>query len=135
MSRRKYILLLLGAFAACAALLVPMLADPRSNDMEPGGLFGEQQQPSDDTDLEDFSTIRVSVSMSETEFQYWQSLNEQFQSRHPQLKVLLSNAGGDFAPEKWKSEQSNEPYDIMLLDNNQVRAFAVQGYLLPADEL
>jgi len=135
-SRRKQVVLLLGICTICAALLVPMLGKPGTAKTVSGGLPSEQQPLTIDNGSEDVATIRIAVSMSVEEFKYWQAGSEQFEARFPQIKVALTNFPGTDAYAKWKdTAHSGEPYDILLLDSNRVREFAVQGYLLPADDI
>ncbi|MBW7453678.1 extracellular solute-binding protein [Paenibacillus sepulcri] len=136
MSRRKLVVLLLGICTICTALLVPMIGKPGSPNTISGGLPSEEQPLTVDNGSEDVATVRIAVSMSETEFQYWQKSEENFESRFPQIRVDLANIPGPDAYAKWKeAAHGGEPFDIMLLDNNRVREFAVQGYLLPADDI
>ncbi|GGD71163.1 hypothetical protein GCM10010911_31310 [Paenibacillus nasutitermitis] len=129
-------MLLLGICTICAALLVPMLGKTGTSKTVSGGLPSEQQPLTIDNGSEDVATIRIAVSMNEEEFDYWQTGNEQFEARFPQIKVAWTNFPEPDAYAKWKdTAHSGEPFDILLLDSNRVREFAVQGYLLPADDI
>ncbi|QYR20104.1 extracellular solute-binding protein [Paenibacillus sp. sptzw28] len=136
MSRRKYVLMLIGVFLICSALLVPMIGKPGSSATTWGGVASVKKPPLIDPNNEAAATIRIAVSMSEAEYHYWLESNEMFEMKHPAVKVVIVNFPENAAYEAWKTAaQSGEPFDVMLLYNNRVGEFAVQGYLLPADEI
>ncbi|MFC5651704.1 extracellular solute-binding protein [Paenibacillus solisilvae] len=134
MSRKKYVLLLLGVFTICAALLVPMFGKPGLTVIPFDGPPSAQQPKVVDGSKKNTVTLRAAVSMQASEYQYWIESNEKFQHVHPAIKVELINFPTAEAYDTWKEDsQIGDPFDIMLLDNNRVREFAVQGYLLPTD--
>nr|WP_281423099.1 extracellular solute-binding protein [Paenibacillus oenotherae] len=74
--------------------------------------------------------------MDKSEFQYWVEVNDRIGEEYPDLQVTMTNFNEDEANDAWvKSSQIGEAFDIILLDNHLVREFAVQGYLLPADDI
>nr|WP_239565833.1 extracellular solute-binding protein [Paenibacillus sacheonensis] len=74
--------------------------------------------------------------MDEAEFQYWVKGNESYQQSHPNVSIELTNIHAKDADEARKeASESGEPFDIMLLDDDRVREFAMLGYLLPVDEI
>ncbi|BBH21243.1 hypothetical protein Back11_25880 [Paenibacillus baekrokdamisoli] len=137
MSRRKYMMLLLGVFALCAALLVPILGKPVLTVIPFDGTPSTQQpQVGVDGSETIASTLHIAVSMTDAEFQYWQLRNESYALNHPNVKIIMTNFTESEAAVTWKEAfQIGDPFDIMLMDNNRVREFAVHGYLFPADSI
>ncbi len=134
MSRRKYVLLLLGVFTICAALLVPLLGKPGLTVIPFDGPPSAQLPQVVDGSEKNTAIIRIAVSMQEAEYQYWTASNEKFEINHPSIKIEMTNFPIASAYDSWKeASQIGDPFDIMLLDNNRVREFAGRGYLLPAD--
>ncbi|QHW30397.1 extracellular solute-binding protein [Paenibacillus rhizovicinus] len=137
MSRRKAVVLLLSVFTICAALLVSMNGKSGLPITPSDGGTPSSQQPQVDNgdDLEP-KTLSIAVSMDESEFQYWIKSNERFQLTHRNITIKMTNIHGQDADEARKTaSEAGEPFDVMLLDNDRVREFAMQGYLLPVDEI
>ncbi|SFS85400.1 ABC transporter substrate-binding protein [Paenibacillus sp. BC26] len=137
MSRRKYVMLLLCVFTICAALLVPMIGKPGSpvTHSDDGPLSADKPQVVDG-DEQDRTTLSIAVSMDEAEYRYWQGENEHFSLSHPQITIQMTNIHNEDADEaRKKASENGEPFDLMLLDNDRVREFAVQGFLLPVDDI
>ncbi|SDW87442.1 ABC transporter substrate-binding protein [Paenibacillus sp. CF384] len=137
MSRRKYVMLLLSVFTICAALLVPMFGKPGSpvTHSDDGQLSTDKPEVVDG-DEQDRTTLSIAVSMDETEYQYWQDENERFKLSHPRISIQMTNIHNEDADEaRKKAAENGEPFDLMLLDNDRVREFAVQGFLLPVDDI
>ncbi|RAP76674.1 ABC transporter substrate-binding protein [Paenibacillus montanisoli] len=137
MLRRKEAMLLLSVFTICAALLVPIFGKPDSTLMPSDDGNPSKSSPEVvDGDDQDRKTLSIAVSMSETEYQYWQLENEHFHLIHPEINIVMTNIHDEDADTaRKKASQAGEPFDLMLLDNDRVREFAVQGFLLPVDEI
>lgn len=137
MSRRKYVMLVLSVFTICTALLVPMFGKPGSpvtpaNDGLPRASKPEIVDGSDNA----HKTLSIAVSMEEEEYAYWKKQNELFERSHPEISISMTNIQGKDADlARKQASEAGEPFDLMLLDNDRVREFAVQGLLLPADEI
>ncbi|WP_308638896.1 ABC transporter substrate-binding protein [Paenibacillus silvisoli] len=137
MLRRKEAMLLLSVFTICAALLVPIFGKPDSS-VTPSddGKPSKSSPEVVDGEDQDRTTLSIAVSMNEAEFKYWQTANEHFHLSHPQISIVMTNIHDEDADEaRKKASQAGEPFDLMLLDNDRVREFAVQGFLLPVDEI
>ncbi|WP_164545551.1 extracellular solute-binding protein [Paenibacillus albus] len=138
MSRRRYVMLVLSVFTICMALLVPMFGKPGSpvtpaNDGIPWASKPEEVDGSDDANK---TILSIAVSMDADEYEYWKKQNQLFERSHPQISISMTNIRDKDADEARKQAvEADEPYDMMLLDNDRVREFAVQGFLLPADEV
>ncbi|WP_274651873.1 ABC transporter substrate-binding protein [Paenibacillus humicola] len=135
MSRRKYTLLLFGVFALCAVLLVPML-DSGPNDapdrLPPSG----GQPPASNPAKTAAVTIRIGMAVDKAELRYWQEADRRFETEHPDIRIQLVNVPANDAVSEWKkASQIGDPFDVMLLASPQVADFAVNGYLLPVDDL
>lgn len=136
MPRRKLMLFILALFTICGVLLVQMLGKTGSMVTTSEGVPDHYQPLGYEGAYDTVTPIRVAVSMDEREFEYWEQFNEKFEQEYPDLKVELLNFSKDEAYAAWfKSSQLGEAIDIILMDNRMVREFAVQGFLLPADEL
>lgn len=131
-------MLVLSVFTICTALLVPMFGKPGSpvtpaNDGIPWASKPEVIDGGDDANK---TTLSIAVSMDTDEYDYWKKQNQLFERSHPEISINMTNIHGKDADEARKqAADANEPYDMMLLDNDRVREFAVQGFLLPADEV
>ncbi|MFC4808268.1 extracellular solute-binding protein [Paenibacillus sp. GCM10023250] len=137
MSRRKVVILLLSVFTICSALLVSTSGKPGSPIAPSGGGTPSSQLPQvANGDDQEPITLSIAVSMDETEFQYWIKSNERYLQTHPRVTVNLTNIR-DEDPDaaRKKASEAGEPFDIMLLDNDRVREFAMRGELLPVDEI
>jgi len=135
-SRRKYLVLLLGAFTVCMVLTLPVLVKPGSH-VAPfgGGENGSEQNP-EMTNGPDEAKLRVGLAVTDEEFQYWQQMNEQFMEQHPKMHIELTNYAEQDARMAWIREaQVGSANDLLLMDNTMIREFAVAGYLSPLDDL
>ena len=83
MSRRRYVLLLLGVFTICAALLVPLLGKPGLTVIPFDGPPSAQLPQVVDGSEKNTAIIRIAVSMQEAEYQYWTASNEKFEHQSP----------------------------------------------------
>ncbi|MCQ6558286.1 ABC transporter substrate-binding protein [Paenibacillus mendelii] len=136
MSRRKYVILLLGVFTVCMALTLPKLVKPGTTVPSFGGQPRSQQTPEIINGQDTTTTIHVALSMSDAEFIYWSKLNDEFNARHPEIHVELMNYPQAEAYPEWiRQSQVGSPIDIILMDNTMIREFAVTGYLSPVDDL
>ena len=137
MSRRKEVILLLSVFTIFAALLVSTIGKPGSPITPSGGGAPSSQLPEvEDGDENEHVTLTIAVSMDDAEYRYWIKSNERYLLTHPRMSINLTNIGDEDADEaRKKASEAGEPFDIMLLDNDRVREFAMLGYLLPVDEI
>ena len=100
------------------------------------GTPSDQQPQLEGGENREDAALSVAVSMDESEYQYWVKSIEQFQQSHSRISITLTNIGNEDPDEARKqASEAGEPFDIMLLDNDRVREFAMQGYLLPIDEI
>lgn len=77
--------------------------------------------------------IKVAVQMEPGEFAKLQELSQTFAEEH-HVSVELTNESGEDAYSLFGHMLAlHDAPDVLLLDNNWVRSFAEQGYLLPAD--
>ncbi|MFD0715119.1 ABC transporter substrate-binding protein [Paenibacillus sp. GCM10027626] len=136
MSRRKYVVVLLGAFTICMILTLPMLVKPGTTVVTFGGEAGMQPGPDTTSSYGAVSKLQVALSVSDDEFQYWTEKNEQFLGRNPGIKVELLNISPEDARQAWLHDfQIGAASDILLMDNIMIRPFTVAGYLTPLDDL
>ncbi|UVI32176.1 ABC transporter substrate-binding protein [Paenibacillus spongiae] len=136
MSRRKYVILLLGVFTVCMALTLPKLVKPGTTVPSLGGQPGLQKPPEITNGEGTITTIHVALSMSDAEFLYWSKLNHQFNNSHPEINVKLVNYPQAEAHSEWiRQSQIGSAIDIILMDNTMIREFAVKGFLFPVDDL
>ncbi|MFC4305623.1 extracellular solute-binding protein [Cohnella boryungensis] len=83
---------------------------------------------------EEISSLLVEVAMDEGEFAALSALNEDFAFRHPDIEVELRRIAPEEAHEIYRqAAELEEAADIMLFENEWVKAFAAAGYLLPSD--
>ncbi|QHT60330.1 extracellular solute-binding protein [Paenibacillus lycopersici] len=137
MSRRKVVILLLSLFTLCAALLVSLTGKPGSP-VTPSddGTPSSQQPQVDHGAAKERKTLSIAVSMDEAEFQYWNKRKDWFELNHANIAIALTNIRGlDPDDARKTASEAGEPFDVMLLDDDRVREFAMQGYLLPVDEI
>jgi len=135
-SRRKYLVLLLGAFTVCMVLTLPVLVKPGSHVVPFGGGENGTEQNPEMTNGPDEAKLRVGLAVTEEEFTYWQQMNEQFMEQHPKVHVELTNYVEQDARTGWIREaQIGSANDLLLMDNTMIREFAVAGYLSPVDDL
>jgi len=135
-SRKKYLVLLLGAFTVCMVLTLPVLVKPGSHVVPFGGGENGTEQDPEMTNGPDEAKLRVGLAVTEEEFQYWQQMNEQFMEQHPKMHVELTNYAEQDARTGWIREaQVGSSNDLLLMDNTMIREFVVAGYLSPLDDL
>lgn len=130
-------MLVLSVFTICTALLVPMFGKPGSpvTPANDGILWTSKPEVIDGSD-EAHKTLSIAVSMDEDEYEYWVKQNDLFERSHPEISISMTNIRGkDADAARKQASEAGAPYDMMLLDNDRVREFAVQGLLLPADEV
>ncbi|WP_236344096.1 extracellular solute-binding protein [Paenibacillus plantiphilus] len=136
MARRKYMLFLMALFTICGVLLVQMLGSSGSMKATLEGIPYEYQPQRLDNVHDEAAPIQVAVSMDDREFQYWERVNIEIGNEYPDLEVELTNFNKDEAYESWlQSAQLGGSFDIIVMDNHLVQEFAVNGFLLPMDDL
>jgi ABC-type glycerol-3-phosphate transport system substrate-binding protein len=120
---RKYVPFMIGTLLLAALLLIPY---SRNLQPVPGELVIDQ-----------LTDILVNVSLPNSQFLQLQELNRNFMMKYPHIQVKLTNEPTtDDAYSQWVLQsQQGESADIMLLDNEWVRPFAVRGFLKPADSV
>jgi maltose-binding protein MalE len=81
----------------------------------------------------DEGKIKVAVQMKQSEFVALQQMNELFMQSHD-VEVELINSDMDPTYTKLQSQlELSEAPDVLLINNEWVRHFASQGFLLPTD--
>lgn len=84
-------------------------------------------------DLEETGHIKVGVQLSNDEFVRLQLMTKQFMEEYPvDVELMNMPANEDYYELKRQLEIGESP-DVLLLDNTWVRNFAVDGYLMPAE--
>jgi ABC-type glycerol-3-phosphate transport system substrate-binding protein len=78
--------------------------------------------------------IRVAAALNEEEFRFLQKQNDESAYRHPDTVVELSRVDPGSAYDEFRNASKiGESADVMLVENEWVKKFAVSGYLLPVD--
>ncbi len=83
-------------------------------------------------------TIRVAVLASPDEFAAFEEQNRLFRSRHPQIRaelVRLSEEEAKAAADPAHAHRLAQDGDVWLVPNETVLAMAVNGWLLPVDDV
>lgn len=88
--------------------------------------------PSDEQ-AKDEGKITVAVQMGQSEFVALQQMNEAFLKKHDfEVELINEEIGANYDKFQSQLELSEAP-DVFLMDNEWVRSFASQGFLLPTD--
>ncbi|GGG10386.1 ABC transporter substrate-binding protein [Paenibacillus abyssi] len=136
MSRRKYMLLLLGFLMLFIVVIYPMLRLQGVELTRPQGdaftLLPEQDSKRGTA----FKELRVTVSMEPSEFFSLQQASRIFSESHSNVYITLDNVPTIESYEHFKNDaRLGEAADVMLVDNNWVSEFAALGFLKPTDAL
>lgn len=135
MSRRRYIMLLLGLGMALL-MLVPLLMLPSSISKTTEGKEWSWSPDTVQSEEPRNRSIDVIVSMSEIELAELHLLNDRFESAHPGATVQIHNVPHEELYDRLKREAAlDELPDILLLESEWVQEFAARGYLDPIDDL
>ncbi|GBF75455.1 hypothetical protein PA598K_03868 [Paenibacillus sp. 598K] len=135
MSRRRYIMLLLG-LGMVLLMLVPLLMLPGSISKTTEGKEWSWSPDTVQSEEPRNRSIDVIVSMSEIELAELDQLNDRFQSAHPGAEVRIHNMPREELYDRLKREAAlDELPDILLLESEWVQEFAARGYLDPVDDL
>ncbi len=73
--------------------------------------------------------LRVVVSMKASEFTMLQQINQAFEKKNPEIKVILDNIADTAAYSDLKAAASSGSADVFLLDNSWVGEFSANGFL------
>jgi len=135
MSRRRYIMLLLG-LGMVLLMLVPLLMLPGSISKTTEGKEWSWSPDTVQSEEPRNRSIDVIVSMSEIELAELHLLNDRFEGAHPGAVVQIHNVPREELYDRLKREAAlDELPDILLLESEWVQEFAARGYLDPMDDL
>ncbi|SDE77649.1 arabinogalactan oligomer / maltooligosaccharide transport system substrate-binding protein [Fontibacillus panacisegetis] len=83
--------------------------------------------------VQDRGHIKVAVQLPDNEFVRLQHMTKQFMEDHPVEVELMNMPANEDYHELMRQLELGESPDVLLLDNTWVRNFAVDGYLMPAE--
>lgn len=83
--------------------------------------------------VQDKGHIKVAVQLPDNEFVRLQHMTKQFMEDHPVEVELMNMPANEDYHELMRQLELGESPDVLLLDNTWVRNFAVDGYLMPAE--
>ncbi|WP_424768273.1 extracellular solute-binding protein [Paenibacillus sp. sgz302251] len=137
MTSKKYVPFIIGVLLLTALLLIPF-----SKHTNPTN----HRQPDDNTTIQpaqgeliidQLSEIHVNVSLPAAEFELLTERNRHFMMKYPHIDVQLTNEPStDKAYAEWTLQsRQGEAADVMLLDNDWVKPFAVSGFLQAVDSI
>jgi len=95
---------------------------------------GEAVPPTAPVEEKEPSFLNVAVALDEQEFLVLDGQNREFMSRHSDITVHMTRIDPKLAYSSFlQASQLGEAADVMLLRSEWIKAFAVSGYLMPAD--
>ncbi len=82
------------------------------------------------------NVLNIEVSVTEQEFKVLQDWTINYEVKHPNLNIQLTNVSDEESYQHFKkAAQLGESADIMLMDNNWIAEFAALGYLQALDAI
>jgi ABC-type glycerol-3-phosphate transport system substrate-binding protein len=134
---RKYVPFMIGTLLLAALLLIPYSRNTDQASIGKPEKKSNVQPVPGELVIDQLTDILVNVSLPNSQFLQLQELNRNFMMKYPHIQVKLTNEPTtDDAYSQWVLQsQQGESADIMLLDNEWVRPFAVRGFLKPADSV
>ncbi|CAH0119582.1 ABC transporter substrate-binding protein [Paenibacillus sp. CECT 9249] len=134
MSKKKYAIVLFSMLLLCFVLFSQFfIAAPTVEKTDPGGKEGSQQPSDIGNPNENMKELHVTVQMDPLDFTVLNQMNMEYMERN-NVKVYLENIPPESAyTEMKRAARIGDAADVMLLDSEWIREFAVSGYILPVD--